>query len=116
MRAAWRFHGRHRSHTLAACRSGFRKLDDALAAVPGPVAVDFQLGWIAADPVGVDQNVRVRSSPLRGFCEVVPILLRQQRGRDVHLLELGSGREVGTDIVLEIIRLGSVSKWFACWA
>ena len=54
----------------------------------------FQARGIAADPMGVFENVRIRARPLRGFGQHIPILWREQCRRDVHLLQLCSGAEV----------------------
>src|SRR5690348_17977292 len=83
--------------------AGIPKGKDAATGRPGGMAVHLELARIAAEPVRVRQHVPVGARPVRRLGERVPIVLREQRRRDVHLLELSAGAEIRANLALEVV-------------
>ena len=89
--------------------------DRRLSRAPSSPTVNFQFERIASDPVGVEEFVGVVVGPNCGLRQVVPILLSQQRMRDIKLLQLSARPEVTANLIPEIVA-GSVSRPSACEA
>ena len=63
---------------------------------------DAQLERVAADPVGIDEDLLVFLRPLGSFGDLVPGGLGHHVGSEVEFQEVGSGAKVGAGGVFEI--------------
>ena len=71
------------------------------------MAVRLERRGIAADPVRVHQDAGVAPRPARRLRQRIPVVRREQAGRDVHLLQLRPRAEVRVDLRREVaLRVG----------
>ena len=74
---------------------------------PRRPAVRLQPQRVPAHPMRIDQCVGVGPRPPRALCDRIPVFLREQRWRDVHLLQLRAGTKVRSDFRRKIVtRIG----------
>ena len=87
---------------------GLRSASVACAGAHAAQPVDFAARRVAANPVTVAQHRGVDAGPAGGGGEIVPVLLGQQVGRNVQLLQAGAAREIRAHFILEVVIRGVV--------